>query len=76
MVEKIVQVEADILDKEGPGVESALYIFSPSLMSDLVGFGSAAQPLETDPRPPRKCAIRQKHCQEDNCGFSLHPLAT
>ena len=53
MVEKIVQVEADILDKEGPGVESALYIFSPSLMSDLVGFGSAAQPLETDPRPPR-----------------------
>ena len=52
MVEKIVQLEADIQDKEETGVESALYIFGPSLMSDQVGFGTAAQPLETDPRPP------------------------
>ena len=34
MVEKIMQLGADILDKEGTGVESALYIFVPSLMSD------------------------------------------
>ena len=52
MVEKIMQLGADILDKEGTGVESALYIFVPSLMSDQVWFGAPAQPLDTDPRPP------------------------
>lgn len=58
MVEKIVQVEADIQDKEETGVESALYIFGPSLMSEEVGFGTAAQPLDTDPRPPSSSIVR------------------
>ena len=73
-----MQLGADILDKEGTGVESALYIFVPSLMSDQVWFGAPAQPLDTDPRPPpRKCAICQKQSAKGTIvAFSLHQLAT
>ena len=53
MVEKFVQLGPDIVDKEETGVESALYIFVPSLMSDQVWFGAPAQPLDTDPRPSK-----------------------
>ena len=52
MVENMTQLRVGNLDKGGTGVESALYIFVPSLMSDPVGFGTPAQPLDTDPRPP------------------------
>ena len=52
MVEKFMQLGPSILDKEETGVESALYIFVPSLMSVEVWFGEGAQPLDTDPRPP------------------------
>ena len=51
MVEKIVQVEADIQDKEETGVESALYIFGPSLMSEEVGFGRLRSPWIQTPAP-------------------------
>ena len=73
MVEKIMQLGADILDKEGTGVESTLYIFVPSLMSDQVWFGAPAQPLDTDPRPPSSKVRNMPETigQENNCGFSF-----
>ena len=76
MVEKFMQLGPNILDKEETGVESALYIFVPSLMSDQVWFGTPAQPLDTDPPPLHSAQYARITAKRTIVAFSLHQQAT
>ena len=74
MVEKFSQSCADILDKGDTGVESALYIFVPSLMSVRFGLAKVRSPWIQTPAL-HSAQYARNTAKETSVAFSLHQQA-